>query len=251
MSEEARIAVAVAPETRSGQRPLPRYRPQSVSVPAGARPQFFAAATGVFFAFAVPAVVIGLAGTFMAAVVHDHSLAMAGATIGIVFAAAVAVAITTRTWQPKGLLATGVTLNLIGLALLVTATWLTNPSLTLFLIAGAVIGGASAALFKGTLGSAVQVAAPDKLGETVSGYFLSAYLGLSLPAIAVGIALQSFSPRATLLALAIIAAPASLAPPRSCSAHDLPPPTSPRPAVAPPTAPADPVPPQPSDPHQR
>jgi MFS family permease len=222
------IGIAVAPETRSRQRPLPPYRPQHVSLPADARPQFFAAATGVFFAFAVPAVVIGLAGTFLAAVVHDHSLAMAGGTIGIVFAVAVVLTIATRTWQPKRLLATGVTLNIAGLSMLVSAAWLPNPSLALFLIAGAVIGGASAALFKGTLASAIRISPPEHLGETLSGYFLSAYLGLSVPAIAVGVALQSLTPRITLLALAIIvsagllgATPVLLGPPSTATPRPL------------------------------
>jgi hypothetical protein len=66
-----------------------------------------------------------------------------------------------------------------------------------------VVGGGAAALFKGTLGSIAAISPPDKLGETLAGFFLSGYVGLSVPAIAVGITLQTVSARATLLAFAI------------------------------------------------
>jgi len=44
-----------------------------------------------------------------------------------------------------------------------------------------------------------------------AGYFLSGYIGLSLPAIAVGIVLQSVTPRGTLLTFAIAVSTGTLA----------------------------------------
>jgi MFS family permease len=207
----AGLAVAAAPETRPRQHPLPAYRPQRASAPDGARPQFYAALTGVFLAYAGPAVFVGLAGTFLATAVHDASLAMAGLAIFIVFTTGVALLMLTSTWPARRLLMAGVPLEIAGLALIVTAAWMPSPSLALFLAGGGVIGAATATLFKGTLAAVIAVSPPGKLGESLAGYFLSGYTGLSLPAIAVGIVLRSVTPRGTLLAFAIAVGAGTLA----------------------------------------
>jgi predicted MFS family arabinose efflux permease len=207
----AGIAIALSPETRHRQQPLPAYRPQRVSAPEGARPQFAAALIGVFLAYTGPAVFIGLAGTFLATAVHDTSLAMAGFSIFVFFTVGVALLAVTGTWPARRLLAVGVTLEIIGLALVVTAAWLPVPSLVLFLIGGGVVGAAAATLFQGTLGIVVALSPAGKLGEALAGFFLCGYIGLSIPAIAVGIALQAVSPRGTLLAFAIVVSAGTLA----------------------------------------
>jgi MFS family permease len=99
-----------------------------------------------------------------------------------------------------------VVLEVAGLGLVVVAAWLPAPSLAVFIAGGAVVGAAAAALFKGTLGSLMAISPPGKLGETLGGYFVSGYIGLSVPVIGVGIALQFVSPRDTLLAFAIAVA---------------------------------------------
>jgi len=216
----AAVAVALSPETRDRQRPLPAYRPQRVSAPEGARAPFFAALVGVFLAYAGPAVFIGLAGTFLATAVHDTSLAMTGLTIFVVFTVGVVLLSVTGTWPARRLLATGVAAQIAGLALVVTAAWLPRPSLALFLAGGGVVGAAAATLFKGTLSGLIAISPPGRLGETLAGFFLSGYLGLSLPAIAVGVALQFISPRGTLLAFAIVVSAGTLAAlPLLTSAH--------------------------------
>jgi predicted MFS family arabinose efflux permease len=202
----AAIMVAATPETRRRQRPRPAYRPQHMSAPDGARPAFAAALAGIFFAFAGPAVFVGLAGTFLAKVVHDTSLAMAGVSIFVVFTVGIAVAVATSRWPTRRVLATGVALEVAGLALLVVAAWLPAPSLALFIAGGGALGGAAATLLKGTMGMLVAISPPAKLGETLAGYFVSGYIGLSVPVIGVGIALRSVSPRDTLLAFAIAVA---------------------------------------------
>lgn len=207
----AAVAVAASPETRPRTRPLPAWRPQRASAPEGARRPFYAALAGVFFAYAGPAVFIGLAGTFLATVAHDTSLAMAGLSIFIVFTTGVALLTLTSTWPARRLLAAGVPLEIAGLAMVVTAAWLPAPSLALFLAGGGVTGAAAATLFKGTLGTVIAVSPPGTLGEALAGYFLSGYIGLSLPAIAVGITLQSVTPRGTLLAFAIAVGAGTLA----------------------------------------
>lgn len=200
----AGVGIALAPETRQPQRPRPAYRPQRMSVPADARRPFVAALTGIFFAYATPALFIGLAGTFLAGVVHQTSLALAGTAIFIVFAVGVVLVIATGGWPIRRLLAAGLGLAVAGLALIVVAAWLPTPSLGVFLIGGGAIGASAAALFEATLQGVVAISPEDRLGETLAGYYLAAYIGLSLPAIGVGVALQFLTPRVTLLAFAIV-----------------------------------------------
>jgi hypothetical protein len=177
-----------------------------MSAPDGARPAFAAALAGIFFGFAGPAVFVGLAGTFLAKLVHDRSLAMAGVSIFVVFTVGIALAVATSRWPARRLLAAGVIFEVAGLALLVVAAWLPAPSLAVFIAGGAALGGAAATLLKGTLGILVAISPTGKLGETLAGYFVSGYIGLSVPVIGVGIALRSISPRDTLLAFAIAVA---------------------------------------------
>jgi MFS family permease len=200
----AEAAVALSAETRARQRPLPAYRPQRMSVPHDARSQFFAALTGIFLSYAGLAIFLGLAGTFLATAVHDKSLAAAGVTIFVVYAVGVPLLAATSTWPLRRLLAAGAALDIIGLALVVAAAWLPAPSLTLFLTGGGAVGAGAAFLFKGTLGSIVAISPAHRLGEALAGFFLLGYIGLSLPAIAIGIALQFVTPRVTLLAFAVI-----------------------------------------------
>ena len=199
----AGVAVALSPETRIAPRPVPAYRAQRPSAPGRARRRFYGALIGVLLAYAAPAVFIGLAGTFLATAVHDTSLAMAGATVAVIFAVGIAVLAATRAWPPRRLLIAGMSADIAGLALVVAAAWLPTPSLALFLAGGAIVGAGAAALFRGTLGTVVEISPRERLGEALAGFFLAGYVGLSVPAIAVGIALQFISDRIALLAFAI------------------------------------------------
>lgn len=206
----AGAVVYAAPETRQRRR-LPRYRPQRLSVPAAARSEFLAALLGIFLTFAALGMFIGLAGTFLATAVHETSVALAGGTVFTVFGAGVVLLAATRRWPTRRMLATGVTLLMPGLALLVVSAWLPVPSLVMFLAGGAVIGAGGTALFKGTLGTVVAISPHETLGEALAGFFLSGYVGLSLPIVALGIALQFLSTRVTLLAFAVLLATGVLA----------------------------------------
>nr|WP_018179351.1 MFS transporter [Jongsikchunia kroppenstedtii] len=199
------VALLAAPETRQRRRPLPTYRPQRVSLPHAARAEYFAGLLVVFVAYAGMAVLIALTGTFLAEVIHDTSLAMAGLSIFIVIGVGVAFLVATSAWPARRLLAAGVVLDIIGVALVVVAAWLPTPSLGLFLAGGGVVGAGASALFKGTLSMVVAISPADKLGESLAGFFLAGYVGLSLPAIAVGIALEYISPRTALLAFGVAA----------------------------------------------
>ncbi|WP_210495884.1 MFS transporter [Patulibacter sp. SYSU D01012] len=205
------VAVAVSPETRERPVPRPRYRAQRVAVPRAARGRFFAAALGALLAFATLGLFTGLASTILTGTMHRTSPLLAGASIFVAFAAGVAAQLGTGRWGLRRTLGVGMALIAIGLAVLVLAVWLPTPSLTLFLLGGAVAGAGSGALFKGTLGTVVGLATDDGRAEALAGLFLAGYVGLSVPVVGVGLALQGTSTRVALLGFAVLVVGAVLA----------------------------------------
>jgi MFS family permease len=201
------IAVAVAPDTRERPVPRPKYRPQRVSVPANARGQFFAAIGAAAVAFAGLGLFTGLAGVFLVGTLHRTALSLAGAAVFIVFAGGVTMQFISLAWSRRVVLITGMALLVLGLGLVVMAAWLSTPSLAAFLIGGAVTGAGAGTMFKGSLGTVMMIADPEHRAESAAGVLLAGYVGLSVPAIGVGVALQEgASTKATLLGFALVVA---------------------------------------------
>jgi MFS family permease len=206
------VAILVTPETRELGDTRPRYRPQRVAVPDGARQRYFAAALSVLIAFAAFGAFSSLAGTFLAGTLHHPSRALAGTTVFAIFSAGVVAQSTSSDWSLRRLLALGMTTMVGGLALVAIAVWLTTPSLALFVAGGVLTGAGAGALFKGALGTVVAVAPEDGRAEALAGLFLAGYIGLAVPIIGLGVTLQFTTPRVALLAFAIaIAATAAVA----------------------------------------
>ena len=94
---------------------------------------------------------------------------------------------------------------LAGLALLVVSVRLSTPSLALFLIAGALIGAGSGAVFKGTTGIVLEASPPESRVAMTSDLLIALYVGLAVPVIGAGIALDAgASAPGTVLGFAII-----------------------------------------------
>jgi hypothetical protein len=198
------IGIAVAPETREGPKPRPRYRPQRLSVPHDERSRFIAAALSAFMAFAAVGLFTGLAGLFLAVPLHHPSLALAGGVIGAMFAAGVAAQILTTSWPVTRVFEAGMGTMVIGLAAAVLAVWLRPPSLALFILGGVLIGAGGGAIFKGAIGTVLSISSPDRIAESLAGMFLCAYVGLSLPVVGAGITLARYvSPKVTILGFAV------------------------------------------------
>ncbi len=69
-----------------------------------------------------------------------------------------------------------------------------------------VFGSGVAFTLATTLGTVIAVAESDSRAEAVAGLFLAGYIGLSIPVIALGVALQELSPKVALLGFASLAA---------------------------------------------
>ncbi len=198
------VGVSLIPETRETPRPLPRYRPQRLSIPPAERGRYLAAALSTFVAFAANGLFAGLAGLFLAVTLHHPSLGLAGAVVAGMFGAAVVAQFLTVGWSVTRDLQAGMGALVIGIGLAVLAVWLPSPSLALFIAGGVVIGAGSGAIFKGAVGTVMSISPSERIAESLTGVFLAAYVGISLPVVGAGITLaRHVTPKVTILGFAI------------------------------------------------
>jgi hypothetical protein len=95
--------------------------------------------------------------------------------------------------------------GLSGLFLATTLHQPSTPSLALFLIAGALIGAGSGAVFKGTTGIVLAAGPPQSRVEMTSDLLIALYVGLPVPVIGAGVALElGVSAPDTVLGFAIL-----------------------------------------------
>lgn len=207
----ALAGVALTPETRDRPDPFPAYRVQRISVPDESRGAFMAAAAGAFLAFGALGLFTGLAGTFLVGTLHHTSHALTGVTIAAMFGGGVLMQTLAASWAPRRTLGSGIVLMVLGMALVTLAAWLSTPSLAVFIAGGAVMGAGAGAVFKGSVATVIQISPAATRAEALAGLFLAGYVGLSIPVVGAGIALQFTSPKNTLLGFAILEAAAMLA----------------------------------------
>ncbi|MEV5172539.1 hypothetical protein AB0L10_15980 [Streptomyces flaveolus] len=79
-------------------------------------------------------------------------------------------------------------------------------SLPLFLIGGAVAGAGIGILFRAALGTVAAVADAERRGEALSGIFLIAYAGMTIPPLLTAAALRVWPTVAVLVGLVTLAA---------------------------------------------
>jgi MFS family permease len=203
--------IARSPESREPVQPRPAYRPQRMRAPANARAQFIAATTGAFLTFAVGGLLAGLAGRFLAGPLHHPSALLTGLVIFLNFGAGVLVQSTTTRWPAHRLIAAGLAPLLAGLIVLVASAWTSPASLPLFLIGSAVAGLGGGAIIRGSLSIVISAVSPAERAGALATYFTAGYVGVSLPVLGAGVALQYLSPRLTLLIFAAAVAAGILA----------------------------------------
>jgi predicted MFS family arabinose efflux permease len=199
----ALIGLAAAPETgapaprdTSGKQPTGSRRSVRLPVPAAAATLAAFAANGLF---------AGLSGLFLSTTLHHPSHALSGATLFLVFSAGVVSQLATSRLPASRVLALGTLSMLVGLVLLVVAVRLSTPSLAMFLIAGALIGAGAGAVFKGTTGIVLEASAPEDRVAMTSALLIALFVGLSVPVIGAGIALnEGASAPDTVLGFAMI-----------------------------------------------
>jgi MFS family permease len=180
------LLVAVAPETISPPDPRPAWHPQRVAVPRHARSEFYAATSAAIAAFAVYGVFNSLVPSFLAGTLQVDSHAVAGAVAFSAFAAGALAQIALGRLTNVQLLRCSGPVLLLGLALFATGMWVAN--LATFVVGGIVTGAGGGLVFRGALVAAGNTAPPESRAEVLAGFFLGAYIGLSVPVIGLGIA---------------------------------------------------------------
>jgi predicted MFS family arabinose efflux permease len=198
----ALFGLSVVPETGTRtprgttERPSGSKRRARLPVPAAAATLAAFSANGLF---------AGLSGLFLATTFGRPSHALSGATLFLVFSCGVASQLATVKLRASRVLGFGTISMLIGLVLLVVSVRLSIPSLALFLIGGALIGAGAGAVFKGTTGIVLEASAPEDRVAMTSALLIALFIGLSVPVIGAGIALdQGASAPDTVLVFAIL-----------------------------------------------
>lgn len=193
-------AVALVPETVASSGTRSAYHPQRISVPAIARPRYFAAASAGFTSFAVLGLFTSLAPSFVADMLDHPSRAVAGGVAFGVFAAGATAQTLMLGVRAEAQLAIGLGLMGAGLVPVTVAVWV--ASLPMFLVGGAIAGAGSGVLFKGAVSTVSALARPAGRGEALAGLFLAGYAGLTVPVLALGVATQIIAVQIALLGFA-------------------------------------------------
>ena len=194
--------LAAAPETAPRPAVRPAYRPQRVSVPHAHRSLYFAAGIAGAAEFAVFGLFTSLAPGFIAGTLGDRSHALAGFATFVVFGMAALAQIGASRAPLRRQLGIGLGVLVAGLVLVTAAVWL--ASLPLLLAGGAIAGAGAGAAFKGCVSTVITIAPAGARGEALAGLFLAGYVGLAIPVMGLGVAVQLLSARTALVGFAAV-----------------------------------------------
>ncbi len=173
------------PETvrdRTGRWPRPR-RPR---VPAEARAVFIPAVAVAFAAFAVFGLVTAIEPAFLRTLLHLPSPALAGVIVFTMFAGSALGQVALTRWTGRTVLPVGCGVLLIGLAGFGAA--LAVESLLLVVIGTIAVGLGQGITFSAGIATVSAASPPDRRAETVSTFFIIAYIAISIPVVLVGFA---------------------------------------------------------------
>jgi MFS family permease len=203
----AAICLAVVPETVADRQKLDLHF-TGLGIPAAGRSEFIAAGVAGFAAFSLLGLFTALAPTFLGVVLHEHSHLVSGAVVFTIFGTAAVTQLALGRLPSRPVITAGLVVFLVALALIVAA--LSAAQLTLFLT-GTIVGGlAVGAVFIGSLSTANHLAPVEIRARAVSTYFVFAYLGLTIPVIAVGVASEHVGDFRAVLVCAIVLAALSV-----------------------------------------
>jgi MFS family permease len=204
----AGLGLLVVPETVTERSAL-SLRFRGFGIPAAGKAEFIAAGFAGFAAFSLLGLFSSLVPTFLSGVLHDTSHAVAGAVVFLAFAVAACTQLAGSRLPSRPVMLAGLTVFLAALALIVAG--LSAASMPLFLAGTVVSGVAVGAVFMGSLATANRVAPAETRGQVISTFFVFAYVGLTVPVIAVGYGSQAFGDFRAILGCAIALAAIALA----------------------------------------
>ncbi|YAL84314.1 MFS transporter [Dermacoccaceae bacterium W4C1] len=196
------VLILFVPETV--ERTPRSYRPQRIQVAGEHRGPFFAAAVAAAAAFSVMGFFTALTATILGSVMHIQSRLVVGVTVFALMAACASSQVVFAKVAARPKIAWGMGLMVAGLALVAIAGLSANYPV--FLCSAVVAGAGVGLVFACAIGAAGGMADPAHRGETIAAMFLAAYAGITIPVIAAGLALGSFTPVTVLVVFAALVA---------------------------------------------
>jgi MFS family permease len=194
------LSVTSVPETVARAKQID-WRPHGLTVPTGTRAVFALVAAATFCAYTLNGLYSSLVPSFLSHSLHEHNHAVAGAVSSMIFIVAALSQLLLYRVSPRIALQSGLVMLLASLALIELAIW--DGSLDVFL-AGTLAGGiATGVTFMGGLATINLIAQPEHRAQTVSAFFVSAYAGITIPVLAIGIATESIGAKLATLYFAI------------------------------------------------
>jgi MFS family permease len=204
----AGLSLLAVPETVTERSAL-SLKFHGLGIPEAGKAEFVAAGIAGFAAFSLLGLFSSLVPTFLSGVLHDTSHAAAGAVVFLAFAMATCTQLAGSRLPSRPVMLAGLAVFLAALALIVAG--LSAASMPLFLAGTVVSGVAVGAVFMGSLATANRVAPAETRGQVISTFFVFAYVGLTVPVIAVGFGSQAFGDFRAILGCAIALATIALA----------------------------------------
>ncbi|CAN5234111.1 MFS transporter [soil metagenome] len=185
LTAAAIVLVIFLPETVM-RRPGARPQFQRPTVPAAARKAFAVASVACFAGFAITGLMAAVSPQFVARAIDNPSHVVQVLVVVLIFASSVIGQVAFQGFPTQPAIVVGCVLLTVGSLLLVLA--LATDSFPLMLLASAVTGVGHGAAFSKGLASVLEKVGRDVRAGVTSAFFIVAYLSLSIPVIAEGIA---------------------------------------------------------------
>jgi MFS family permease len=187
-------ALVIMPETspRAGTGSI---RPRRVSVPSGARRPFTVFSLVIVALWAIGGMYMALGPSLVAEILNTRNHAIGGLVVTTFAGVTVIVQLALGRRGVRDPITVGVFPLLAGLALLLLAMSLGSAA---WFFAGSIVVGAGwGAMYSGAFRSLSALAEPTRRGELLAAVYVVAYLSMSLPVVAAGLATSHFGLHST------------------------------------------------------
>lgn len=178
-------------------RSRPRLRPQRPQVPAAIRRPFALAALGVLASWSIGGLYLALGPRLASEMLHSTNHLAGGASVLALTAPAAIAQLVWSQLEARRAASQGAAVLAFGMAL--TGASLATGSAPLFLGASVITGGGFGVAFMGALRSLASVIPADQRAEVMSAFYVVAYLSISLPTVAAGLAAPAIGLKTTFL----------------------------------------------------
>ncbi|MET7817579.1 MFS transporter [Micromonospora zamorensis] len=186
------IALRGVPETVRERSPV-TLRVQRLHVPAAIRGAFVRSAITAGAGFAALGVLTSVTGLFLGMVLHETSHTLAALVVFVAFAGAAFGQLLTRVLSSRAALASACVGLIVGAGLLAFSMWM--ALLATLLISAALIGVASGVAVGDGIATITMKTEPQHQAEAVSTFFAILFAMLGVPAVGVGLLIQTIGLR--------------------------------------------------------